>query len=430
MIVHPQVPLHRLVLSLSEALDYVHANVADHQQRVAYVATNVARRLGFRGQDLMDLFLAAALHDIGLVGAENRVRAIHVGQLEKVSWHAEAGYELLKDHPLFARPAGLIRYHHTPWADGRGVACDGREVPPASHILVLADAVERAIDRAIPALEQAGFITDQVAAGAGRHFHPDCVAAFRSLARAEAFWLDLTGERIYSVLLRQMDWPHVTMDEGSLNPIAELFGRVVDLAGQWTTLHSAGVAASAVALSERLSFSPRERQLLRAAGFLHDLGKLSVPGRVLDKPGALSAQETALVRGHTYHTFRILSTIGELRHLAEWAAFHHERLDGNGYPFRHGAEELTLGSRIMAVADTFTALAEDRPYRKGMGHAAALRVLDDAAASGGLDGDVVGVLRRDVRAVDAARRREQAAYARKQKAFAAYLQDRPAVGVE
>ena len=415
MIINPQVPLHRLVLSLSEALDFVHPKVADHQQRVAYIATRLGRRMGLTGKALVDLFHAAALHDIGLINRDNRIKLLHLGQLEAVHWHAEAGYELLKANPLFSRPAEILRYHHVPWEDGRGAERDGRPVPLESHIISLADGVEVAIDRNRPILEQSRALVRKTNTRSGGRLHPDCVSAFQELARAEAFWLDATSERIYSVLLRQADWPTLTIDEVTLGPIAEVFARIVDSASPWTAVHSAGVAATAVALAERLKFSPRELHLMRAAGYLHDLGKLSTPTRILDKPGKLTENEYAAVRAHTYHTFRILDTIGGMPQICEWAAFHHERLDGNGYPFHHTADDLTLGSRIMAVADVFTSISEDRPYRAGMPSDKAQTVLQTMVDKGALDGDVVRVLIDAYDDIFEVRRQEQARYGEEQR---------------
>ncbi|MCK4343467.1 MAG: HD domain-containing protein [Phycisphaerae bacterium] len=415
MIINPQVPLHRLILSLSEALDHVHPKVADHQQRVAYIATRLGRRMGLTGQDLLDLFHGAALHDIGLIGYENRIKLVHLRQLEAVSWHGEVGFELLKANPLFARPAEIIRYHHVLWANGQGAEHGGCVVPLESHIIALADTVELSIDRDAPVLGQAESITQKVTALSGEQFHPDCVEVFRDLAREEAFWLDAASERIYSVLLRQVDWPVLTIDEVALGPIAETFARIVDAASPWTAVHSAGVAATAVALAERLNFSPRELHLMRAAGYLHDLGKLSVPTSILDKPGRLTKEEFFAVKAHTYHTFRILDTIGGMPQICEWAAFHHERLDGSGYPFHHTGDDLTLGSRIMAVADVFTAVAEDRPYRKGMPSKESLAVLQELAQKGALDSDVARVLKDAYGDIDEARRREQAQYGAEQQ---------------
>jgi len=415
MIINPQVPLHRLILSLSEALDHVHPRVVDHQQRVAYIATNIARQLGIRGTDLLNLFNAAALHDIGLIGVENRIRALGWHRVETVAWHAEVGYELLKDHPILGPTALPIRYHHIVWADGAGAESDTGPVPLESHILALADHIEMSINRTRPILHQMAAILQEVTEGAGPKYHPDCVRAFTEVAGPEAFWLDLVYERIYSILMKQVDWPMLTLDEGAVGPIAEIFARIVDGSSPWTAVHTAGVTASAVALAERFNFSPRELHLMRAAGYLHDLGKLSVPVQILDKAGALTQDERDIIRGHTYHTFRILDTIGGMPQVAEWAAFHHERLDGKGYPFRHDARSLTLGSRIMSVADVFTALAEDRPYRAHMGPAESRGILDRLVSDGSLDGDVVAIVERDYEAIDARRREEQAAYGEQQK---------------
>lgn len=425
MIVNPQVPLHRLVLSLSEALDFVHPQVADHQQRVAYIAIQMGRQMGFSGPALLDLLNAAALHDIGLAGVEHRIRTLHLGRLEDIGWHCAAGYELLRDNPLFAAVAAVVRYHHIAWAEGRGEESDGQPVPLASHIIALADKVERAIDRELPVLQQAADITDQVVALAGPRFHPECAEAFREVSRPEAFWLDVSNERIYGVMLRQIDWPVITLDESAVGPIAELFARIVDAASQWTALHSAGVTATAVALAERLNFSPREIRLMRAAAYLHDLGKLSVPTSLLDKAGPMTPGERAVMNGHSYHTFRVLDTIGGFPQISEWAAFHHERLDGQGYPFRNAGDSLTLGSRIVAVADTFAATTEDRPYRPGMTLDESTVVLDRRVADGGLDGDVVATLKRHREAIGEIRHKEQVEYGVKQAKRARLLAEQP-----
>jgi HD-GYP domain-containing protein (c-di-GMP phosphodiesterase class II) len=421
MIINPQVPLHRLVLSMADAMDCVHHQISNHQLRVAYIATNIARRLGYKGQPLLVVFLASAFHDIGMIRSDNRMLAVHFGKLEGLGWHCEAGYRLLADQPVFATAAELIRFHHTEWDGGRGTQSSGQPVPLGSHMIHAADEIDRMVDRDAPILQQRDQIRDDIRSLAGRKLKPDCVDAVCALSESEAFWLDCASDRIYGVLLKQVDWPTMTLDESAIMPIAEVFGRLVDAASPWTATHSAGVTASAVALADRLDFSPREQTLMRAAGYLHDLGKLTIPASILDKPAGLTPDEILCMRQHTYHTFRILDTIGGMPQIAEWAAFHHERLDGTGYPFHHAGRDLTLGSRIMAVADVFTAVTEDRPYRAGMSESAAMGVLDKLVASGGLDGDVVEVLQKDFQAINATRLKEQADYAERQKYLATYL---------
>ena len=421
MIVNPRVPLHRLVLSLSEALDHVSPSVADHQLRVAYMSTRMARALGYRGQRLRDVFHAGALHDIGLIRAENRVRAVACDKLEGLGWHGEAGYQLLKDNEFFAEAAPVVRYHHAIWRDSQDKQARVGPVPLASHILAVADTVDRSVRRDVPVLHQTKGIIERIVRARGQQFCPDCVEVFREVSQAPAFWLNATSKRIYAILGQEADWPTLFIDEAAVEGIAQVFGRLVDCLSPWTGTHSAGVAAAAVALAERLNLSPREQVLMRAAGYLHDLGKVTVPSGILDKHAKLTEQEWAILQGHSYHTFRILDTIGGMPQISEWAAFHHERLDGKGYPFGHQAEDLTLGARIMAVADTFTAISEDRPYRKGMDNDEALRVLMKLAGSRGLDGQIVEVLRGDFDEINVIRRDEQAAYGVKQRYLAGVM---------
>ena len=395
MIINEQVPLHRLILSLSQALDYVHPSVVDHQQRTAYIAVSIARQLGVNKYDMIDLFFAAALHDIGLINSADKIKGIHEGIFDDPMQHCETGYNLLKDVFLFSRASEFIRFHHLPWENGKGAKYKGLEVPFANHILVLSDNIERMIDRNVHILDQSEFIAGQIDLLRGKKYHPDCVDAFHEICDIESFWLDCVSNRIYSVILRQIDWPTLALDEKAIEPIARIFANIVDATSKWTATHSAGVAAAAVELAERLHFSEREKFMMRSAGYFHDIGKLTVPTSILDKPGPLSEKELHILKSHTYYTFSFLNTIGGLPQITEWAAFHHERLDGNGYPFHHKAKDLTLGSRIMAVADVFAALTEDRPYHKKMNRENTLAIINKSAGSSGLDYDVVKVLEKD-----------------------------------
>jgi len=422
MIVKPRVPFQRLILSLSEALDCVRPEIAGHQQRVAYISLRMARVLGMSESEIFEVFCAAALHDIGLVRVEDKILAANGGNLEEIAQHSEAGFELLEGDPLLGPVAETVRYHHVSWADGLGVERGGRPVPLASHIIFLADCAERAIRRDVHVLDQAKKITRRIVEATGERFHPHCVDAFGQLSVKEAFWLDCVTPRIYSVLLDETDWCSLTIDEDSLQSIANVFARVVDAASRWTSTHSTGVASTAVALARRLGFSPRELVQMRAAGLFHDLGKLTVPAEILDRASRkLTPQEWSIIRAHTYHTFRILNAIGGMPQITEWAAFHHERLDGSGYPFHHEGKDLTLGARIMAVADVFTAVTEDRPYRAGMSREKAVSVLNDEVRRGKLDRHVVSVLIEDYSSIDAVRREEQAACRERQDRLADIL---------
>jgi len=128
-----------------------------------------------------------------------------------------------------------------------------------------------------------------------------------------------------------------------------------------------------------------------------------VPAEILEKPTKLDEAEFSVIRGHTYHTRRILDSIGDLGPITDWAASHHERLDGTGYPFHELDADLSLGARMMSVADVFTALTEDRPYRKGMRRQEVLATLEQMAQRRLLDGGIVALLRDNYEKVNRAR---------------------------
>lgn len=206
-------------------------------------------------------------------------------------------------------------------------------------------------------------------------------------------------------------WPHVELRMDGLEQIGQIFSRIVDFRSPFTATHSIGVATTAEELAHRLGFEERECRLIRIAGHLHDLGKVAVPNSILEKPAKLAPSEFQVIRGHTYHTFHILSRIGGFEEINMWASFHHERLNGEEYPFHHRGDVFSVGSRIMCVADVFTALAENRPYREGTRRKENMPILSRLVNNGGLDARNVNVLNEDYEEIDEVRSVAQEAYA-------------------
>jgi HD-GYP domain-containing protein (c-di-GMP phosphodiesterase class II) len=148
--------------------------------------------------------------------------------------------------------------------------------------------------------------------------------------------------------------------------------------------------------------------MMRVAGYLHDLGKLAIPAEILEKPGKLTVDEFNVVKKHPFLSFHVLEPICDLDVINAWASFHHERMDGTGYPFHHEAADLPLGSRILAVADVYTALAEDRPYRRGLDQRESLKLLQIMAGEEKLDKEIVSTLLAHSGEVDTRRSAAQA----------------------
>lgn len=149
--------------------------------------------------------------------------------------------------------------------------------------------------------------------------------------------------------------------------------------------------------------------MMRIAGYLHDVGKLKIPDEVLEKPGKLTDEEFNIMKQHAYYTWVLLKDIAGFEQIVEWAARHHEKLNGKGYPFHLSRNELSLGARIMTIADIFSALAEDRPYRKGMEKEKVIMILREDAQNVFLSDKLVALLTDHYDAIDSIRKNESRA---------------------
>jgi HD-GYP domain-containing protein (c-di-GMP phosphodiesterase class II) len=386
------IPLIDMVLCLSQAVDLVSGVVADHHKRVALAAASFARGLGLPPDDRLDVLAAAAVHDIGALSLAERIAALDF-EMHRPHEHGATGWLLLRDFAPFAKASELVRFHHVPWDRGRGLEFQGRPVPLGSHVLHLADRVDVLAAGQEDILAAAPDIVRRVRAEAPDRFMPDLVEVFCEEAVKESFWLDLASPSIDRCLAEAGRAMEVRLGPAELLELATLFGRVVDFRSRFTAVHSSCVAACGGALAGFCGFPEDRRILLHVAGSLHDLGKLAVPAEILNSAKPLSTAQWNVIRRHAYHTRAVLERIEGLSEAADWASQHHERLDGKGYPFHLAGRELSLGSRIVAVADVFSAVKEDRSYRRGMPDEAALRTLEREAARGLLDGEVVAVLR-------------------------------------
>lgn len=226
----------------------------------------------------------------------------------------------------------------------------------------------------------------------GSSLHPQVVDLFLTVSHSEEFWLDLVSPRLYYLLLNEGPFKKIEIDFSDISIIAELFRNIIDFRSRFTSTHSSGVAASASMLARIFGLTDAEVGLMEVAGNLHDIGKLAIPNSILDKPGKLTKEEMSVMKSHTYYTYFVINTIGGLKQIAEWAAYHHERLDGSGYPFHCTAAELSTGARILMVADIFTALAEDRPYRKGMSKEGIIQIIKQFSDRSLLDTRIVNLL--------------------------------------
>ncbi|MDD2533915.1 MAG: HD domain-containing protein [Eubacteriales bacterium] len=378
------------ISALSTALELTSTGIASHHRRTAIIARYIGRAMHLSTRDDQTLVYSALLHDIGAAADwYEKHYIVHATDNDKIFHHAENGYTILKNSPQLGHLALPIRYHHDRFCGGNPSGLIGKDIPLMSRIIHLSDRIEVLIDNSKHIFLQRERIYDQIIRTA-ELFDPDLVAVFKEVGAREVFWLDVVTlnneNRFFSDL---KFWDKYAFELEDLIHVANVFSSVVDSTSHFTAAHSQNVARVAQKLALIRGFSADEASQFYLTGLVHDIGKLAVPNDILNKPGPLSETEREIIKQHPYYSQRILEKVEGFEQIAHWIGTHHETLDGSGYPFQLKAHEIELGSRILAVADIFSALVEDRPYRESMLPLKAIEIMKDLAIKNKIDSKLV-----------------------------------------
>ena len=437
--VQAAVRLSEVLAALAYALDLTEGQSPGHAARVCLVSLRLADRIALPADARVDVCYAALLKDAGCSSNAARVCAMFGGDdhptkeaLKRVDWarldqaalyalrHAapgaptaarvwrilaialagtggarelfagrcERGGQIVADLGFPPGAAAAVRALDEHW-DGHGypLGLRGEQIPLPARIVGLAQTVDvfRCAAGVTAALEI-------VARRRGRWFDPVLADEVLRWRDDSAFWEEMDAPDLPR-RVADLEMPDRAMeaDAASLDRLATAFAGIIDAKSPYTYAHSEGVTDAALAVGRRLGLAPEALASLRRAALLHDIGKLGVSNRILDKPGPLDDEEMAAVRRHPGETEAILVRVAGLTQIAGVAAAHHERLDGTGYPRGIGAEALDLPARILAVADVYDALTADRPYRPAMPRERALGILRREAGRS-LDADAVAAV--------------------------------------
>jgi response regulator RpfG family c-di-GMP phosphodiesterase/DNA-binding CsgD family transcriptional regulator len=205
----------------------------------------------------------------------------------------------------------------------------------------------------------------------------------------------LHGAAVWAAAMAAEPEPVLWLDgDDAIDDAARAIGDFADLKSPFFVGHSRAVAELAADAAAGAGLAPPEVMRARRAGWLHDVGRTGVSNAVWEKPGPLTDGEWEQVRLHPYYTERVLVRAGGLSAVARVAAAHHERADGTGYPKGLEAGGLQPVAAILAAADSYRGLVEDRPHRPGAEPAVAAAALRDDVVGGRLDGGAVDAVLR------------------------------------
>lgn len=397
---HYNINLNEVIYSLSSALDLVGVDHIHHGRRVAYMATEIGKILDWPSPMLDDLFQSSILHDCGVSRT-----SVHA-KLAQLEWenepeHCTLGAEHLSSSHLLKRFAPIIQHHHHHWGDLKNAELP-EEMKLIANCIYLADRADiLAYEYLVEDNFQVGmnYIRRIIAEKSDDWFCPDLVDTFMTASSSELFWQQLESNSINSYVRKWVSRSqNQAMSFEQLRSLISIFSYIVDAKSPFTENHSQGVANLARYLGTLLGLSEPSCESLELAGLLHDIGKLRVPDEILEKSGILSESELIIMRHHILDSHHILKSISGLEHVAQWAVQHHERVDGSGYPYHLAHDDLSVEARIIAVADVFQALAQNRPYREALHPKAIVSILTKQAEEGKLDPTIVAKIEENLQA--------------------------------
>jgi putative nucleotidyltransferase with HDIG domain len=286
----------------------------------------------------------------------------HKNNRQMIELRCERGAEIVRMLELGADAAETVRRLDEHW-NGKGYpeGLKGQRIPLLSRICSVAQNLD------VFAEDGPKAALTILRKRKGRWFDPDIVRMAEHLDKNGTLWVDArredSAERTRAAVVALDPGLQMQMGSAGVDRVCEAFAGVVDAKSPFTYEHSIRVAGMAVEIAREMGMEPERVNLVRRAALLHDLGKLSVPNTILDKTSGLTKEEWAVVARHPGLTRSILERVSSFQELATVAGQHHEKLDGTGYPEGLMAAELSMESRVLVVADCYTALEEPRPYR-------------------------------------------------------------------
>jgi HD-GYP domain-containing protein (c-di-GMP phosphodiesterase class II) len=434
-----RIPLSEVLGALSHALDLTEGQPLGHSVRACAIGMRLASEAGLDQSERAALYYALLLKDAGCSSNAARMSAIFGSddrfvkpRLKVVDWDdrlrlaIDTWHSVAVGKPLFERAkyfigvartdgltrdsirvrcergAEVARYLRLPEAtaeairsldehwNGRGYpeGLAGAAIPIGARILNIAQTVE--VFHATAGIAMAMRV---VRDRRGTWFDP-ALADLVVRWELDAGWWTRVAMADYNPTAMGIDTsPYERwIDDAALDVVAVAFADIIDAKSPFTYRHSSNVARFATGIIRQRGLDVETEVRMARAGLLHDIGKVGISNRILDKPGPLTVAERSEVERHPDFTWQILSRIGAFESFARTASLHHEKLDGSGYPWRLTGGQLDPTSRALAVADAYEALTANRPYREGLGHDRTIEILRRDCVSGRLCGTSLDAL--------------------------------------
>jgi HD-GYP domain-containing protein (c-di-GMP phosphodiesterase class II) len=333
-----------------------------HGLRVGLICLEAGQHLGMDRDRLITLGGCALLHDIVNPPAF-KVSLERTPSQRLLRLHCSHGQEMMDLLPFPSTVDGFIRYHHE-FIDGSGpFGKRSDEIPFEASLICLAGLTDMFWN--FDSLGSYGlrFLRSSMKELAGKSFNPEVVEAILAVMDGTLLHL-LRSDVIISVCRTAFPAYEQELTNEQMYRIGLFVSIMMGAQSPYTHLHSEQVANIAWKLGQARGYDEDKLAMLYLTGCMHDCGKLSISGQLLDKQDALSPEELQIIQSHALVSILELQEVNGLAQVVRWAGNHHERLDGSGYPHGYGEDQLDEVSQLLAVCDVYEAASAERPYHK------------------------------------------------------------------
>ena len=363
---------------ISNMLKMQNAKLLDHGSRVGYLVAKMLETKGLSEKEILEGYLLGLLHDIGAYKTEEINKLIEF-ETKNVWEHSIYGYLILELAEIMEEKAEVILYHHTPWEKIKELSDDKKEL---ANLIFLADRVEIYLR--------------------SKH-EPIAMDLLKkhSLYSDDNLELFFAAEQKYDLQKRLLDGSFINdtekylyraeFSEEELKKWIRMVAILIDFRSESTVTHTITMVSASISIAKQMGLGKQQLDEIYTGAYIHDLGKIAIPLEILEKPGKLTFDEMEVMKTHILLTGNIIR--GHVSdNVYKIAIRHHEKVNGEGYPYGIKAEELTLAEKIVAVADIYSALSGKRSYKEKFEKDKIISIMKQMAEREQIDKEVVNVL--------------------------------------
>lgn len=371
-----QITLGKVLRIFQRTFDKVDPRLLGHGEKVAYIFWRMLKSYKeYDEKELLKLTSVAFFHDIGAFKTEDIDKMMEF-EVSKGINHSIYSSMYIKYFSPLKDLWEIVLYHHDDYKDIKSIEMNNKDEASIFHLCDRIDILSKSIDE---------FNGDYLYKFQHKSFSKESIDLFVEVNGRENIWDKLKNGTYREELYDFLDNYEIPF-KYTLQ-YAKMMVYSIDFRSPTTLTHSMAVAAVSRLIGEKLDLDDETLKLLDFSALVHDLGKITTPVEILEKPGKLTDEEMKIMQEHVVVTYEILNDLG-FDKITKIASYHHEKLDGSGYPFGIKGKDLFREARIVAVADILSALIGARSYKDEFPKERVIGILNNMANMNKIDRNI------------------------------------------